>query len=152
MRWLPSARPGGASYALKPEPARPRGAAGMILINRTWFRILAQWLHRMMNCSAVGRGHRRSWSLPGNGVAHLLCWERHERDGSWHAWVSIRVQSTGDPVRHRHHVVSVRADAVRRLENPAAYARVPRRVLGSDGRIRSWTAAGPITRGAHDPG
>jgi len=99
---------------------------------------------------------RRPWSPPivelaGNGVAHLLCWEKHERDGSWHAWVSW-VQSTGDPVRHRHHVVSVRADAVRRLENPAAYARVPRRVLGSDGRIRPWAAAAPITRGAHDPG
>ena len=49
-------------------------------------------------------------------------------------------------------MVSVRADAVRRLENPAAYARVPRRVLGSDGRIRPWTAAAPITRGTHDPG
>ena len=65
---------------------------------------------------------------------------------------TIRVQSTGDPVRHRHHVVSVRADAVRRLENPAAYARVPGRVLGSDGRIRPWTAAAPITRGIRDPG
>ena len=21
-------------------------------------------------------------------VAYLLCWERHERDGSWHAWVT----------------------------------------------------------------
>jgi hypothetical protein len=89
--------------------------------------------------------------LVGNGVAHLLCWERHERDGSWYAWVSW-VQSTGDPVRHRHHVASVRADAVRRLENPAAYERVPRRVLGSDGRIRPWTAAAPTTRGARDPG
>ncbi len=35
MRWPPSARLGGASYALKPEPAGPRGAAGMILIDRT---------------------------------------------------------------------------------------------------------------------
>src|SRR5207244_6012133 len=26
-------------------------------------------------------------------VAHLLCWELLERDGSWHAWV----QSTGEP-------------------------------------------------------
>src|ERR1700726_1556169 len=98
----------------------------------------------------------RPWSPPivelaGDGVGHLLCWEKHERDGSWYAWVSW-VQSTGDPVGHRHHVVSVRADAVRRLENPAAYARVPRRVLGSDGRIRPWTAAAPITRGTHDPG
>ena len=23
--------------------------------------------------------------LAGNGIGHLLCWEQHERDGSWHA-------------------------------------------------------------------
>ena len=49
------------------------------------------------------------------------------------------VQSTGDPVRHRHHVVSVRADSIRRLENPEAYKGVPRRTLGRDGLIRPWT-------------
>jgi hypothetical protein len=99
---------------------------------------------------------RRPWSPPivelaGNGVAHLLCWEKHERDGSWHAWVSW-VQSTGEPVRHRHHVVRVRATTVRRLESPDAYARVPRRVLGSDGQIRAWTPARPGTHGTHDLG
>jgi len=86
----------------------------------------------------------RPWSPPivelvGDGAAHLLCWEQHEQDGSWYAWVSIiRVQSTGDPVRHRHRVVSVRAKAVRRLESPDAYASVPRRTRGRDGRIRPW--------------
>ncbi len=99
---------------------------------------------------------RRPWSPPiveltGNGVAHLLAWEQHERDGSWHAWVSW-VQSTGDPVRHRHHVVSVRAGAVRRLEDPDAYARVPRRVLGRDGQIRPWTPAAQTTPGTREPG
>jgi len=102
---------------------------------------------------------REPWSPPiveltGDGVGHLLCWEQHERDGSWHAWVSW-VQSTGNPVRHRHHVVSVRADAVRRVENPGAYARVPRRVLGSDGQIRPWTPAARSrtqgSRGAGEP-
>ena len=68
---------------------------------------------------------RTPWSPPivemtGGAIGHLLCWERHERDGTWYAWVSW-VQSTGDPVRHRHHVVSVRADGLRRLENPEAY-------------------------------
>jgi hypothetical protein len=63
----------------------------------------------------------------------------------------IRVQSTGDPVRHRHHVVSVRADAIRRLENPDAYAQVPRRMLSSDGRTRPWAAAGLITRDTPGP-
>ena len=99
---------------------------------------------------------RWPWSPPivglaGDGAAHLLCWEQHERDGSWYAWVSW-IQSTGNPVRHRHHVVSVRADAVRRLENPDAYARVPRRMLGSDGQVRPWTPAAPGTRGTHGRG
>jgi hypothetical protein len=97
---------------------------------------------------------RLPWSPPivelaGNGVAHLLCWEQHERDGSWYAWVSW-IQSTGDPVRHRHHVVSVRACTVRPLEEPEAYARVPRRVLGRDGQIRRWTPAAPGTREPRD--
>jgi hypothetical protein len=26
--------------------------------------------------------------LAGGGIGHLLCWERHERDGTWYAWVS----------------------------------------------------------------
>ena len=59
--------------------------------------------------------------MTGGAIAHLLCWEGHEIDGTWYAWVStIRVQFTGDPVRHRHHVVSVRADGLRRLEDPKA--------------------------------
>src|SRR6267378_3806731 len=37
------------------------------------------------------------------------------------------------------------------LENPDAYARVPRRVLGTDGQIRPWTSARLRTRNAHDP-
>jgi hypothetical protein len=76
--------------------------------------------------------------LTGGPVGHLLCWERHERDGSWHAWISW-VHSTGDPVRHRHMIVCVRAGALRPIEDPAAYTDVPRRVLGNDGRIRRWT-------------
>ncbi len=97
----------------------------------------------------------RPWSPPivelaGDSVAHLLCWEQHERDGSWYAWVSW-IQSTGDPVRYRHHVVSVRAAAVRPLENPGAYARVPRRMLGRDGQIRPWTPAASRTQGTHGP-
>ncbi len=79
--------------------------------------------------------------MTGGGIGHLLCWEQHERDGTWHAWVSW-VQSTGDPVRHRHRVVSVRAESVRRLENPDAYTNVPRRTRGRDGRIRPWAPGG----------
>ena len=99
------------------------------------------WLH-----------NHRPWSPPivqlaGGGIGHLLCWEKNERHGSWYAWVSW-VQSTGDPVRHRHHVVSVRAEAVQRLENPDPYARVPRRVLGTDGQIRPWSPPGLSKRDA----
>lgn len=79
--------------------------------------------------------------LTGGVIGHLLCWELHERDGSWHAWVSW-VQSIGDPVRHRHHVVCVRGGAVRRVESPGAYDGVPRRLRGNDGCIRPWTPAG----------
>ena len=85
----------------------------------------------------------KPWSPPivemtGGVIGHLLCWESHEWDGTWYAWVSW-VQSAGDPVRHRHRMVSVRADGVRRLENPEAYKSVRRRTLGRDGRIRPWT-------------
>jgi hypothetical protein len=79
--------------------------------------------------------------MTGGGIGYLLCWEQHERDGTWHAWVSW-VQSTGDPVRHRHRVVSVRAESVRRLESPDAYTNVPRRTRGRDGCIRPWPPDG----------
>jgi hypothetical protein len=38
--------------------------------------------------------------------------------------------------RHVHKVVTVRASSLRPLEAPEAYANVPRRILGRDGRIR----------------
>jgi hypothetical protein len=66
--------------------------------------------------------------MTGGGIGHPFCWERHERDGTWYAWVSW-VQSTSDPVRHRHHMAIVGADGVRRLESPEAYRNVPRRTL-----------------------
>jgi hypothetical protein len=70
-------------------------------------------------------------------VAYLLCWEQHERDGSWYAWVTwIRAQAG----RPRRHVVSVQAAYVHPLELPDVYRQVPRRVLGNDGTIRPWTA------------
>jgi hypothetical protein len=78
-------------------------------------------------------------------VAYLLCWERHERDGSWHAWVTwIRTQA-GRPYRH---VVSVRAASVRPLELPDAYRQVPRWVRGNDGVIRPLAA--PLHERASD--
>jgi hypothetical protein len=98
---------------------------------------------------------RQPWSPPivelaGDGTRHLLCWDSTNGTGPGTPGVSW-VQSTGDPVRYRHHVVAVRADAVRRLENPDAYAQVPHRVLGSDGRIRPWTSPAPATPGTYDP-
>jgi hypothetical protein len=73
-------------------------------------------------------------------VAFLLCWEQHERDGSWWAWVVwVRLRS-GHPYRH---VVSVQAGRICPLEVPEAYRQVPRRVLGNDGVIRAWTPRGP---------
>jgi hypothetical protein len=71
--------------------------------------------------------------LAGGMTGHLLAWERHERDGSWWAWVSW-VHQAGD--RRDHKVVLVRAGSLRPLEPPEAYQAVPRRVRGHDGRIR----------------
>jgi hypothetical protein len=87
----------------------------------------------------VVAGDQRPWAPPlvelAGGIAgHLLTWERHERDGSWWAWVSW-VHETGG--RRDHKVVLVRADSLRPLEPPEAYKAVPRRVRGLDGQIRS---------------
>jgi hypothetical protein len=67
--------------------------------------------------------------MTGGIVGHLLAWERHERDGSWWAWVSW-IQQSGD--KRLHKVVQVRAGSLRPLEPPEAYKDVPRRVLGHD--------------------
>jgi hypothetical protein len=52
---------------------------------------------------------------------HPLCWELHERAGSWYAWVSWD-QATGDPVRHRHRhrhkVVGISAARLTPIEPP----------------------------------
>jgi hypothetical protein len=68
--------------------------------------------------------------MTGGIVGHLLAWERHERDGSWWAWVSWVQESGG---RSYHKVVQVRAGSLRPLEPPEAYKDVPRRVAGRDG-------------------
>jgi hypothetical protein len=49
--------------------------------------------------------------LTGGIVGHLLASERHERDGSWWAWLSWVQESGG---RHVHKVVRVRAAACAR--------------------------------------
>ncbi len=74
--------------------------------------------------------------LAGGMAGHLLAWERHERDGSWWAWVSWVHEAGG---RRDHKVVLVRAGSLRPLEPPEAYRTVPRRMLGHDGRIRDVT-------------
>jgi hypothetical protein len=74
--------------------------------------------------------------LGDTAVAHLLCWELIEVDGSWWAWVSWVQTSGGRPV---HKVVSVRAAGLVPLDDPALYEKVPRRVRGRDGVIRPWS-------------
>jgi hypothetical protein len=74
--------------------------------------------------------------LASGTIGHLVCWERHERDGSWWAWVSW-VRETGDPPVHK--LVCVPARYLTQLETPAAYRHVPRRILGRDGRTRPWS-------------
>jgi hypothetical protein len=84
--------------------------------------------------------------MSGGIVGHLLAWEMHERDGSWHAWVSW-VQDAGG--RHVHKVVDVRAGSLQPLEHPDAYSAVPRRVRGNDGLIRPWSGESGLPA---DPG
>ena len=76
-------------------------------------------------------------------VGHLLAWEMHERDGSWHAWVSWVQQAGG---RHVHKIVDVRAGSLHPLEAPDAYSAVPRRVRGRDGLIRPWSGESGLPR------
>ena len=85
--------------------------------------------------------------MSGGMVGHLLAWEMHERDGSWHAWVSW-VQETGG--RHVRKVVDVRA-GLQPLESPDAYSAVPRRVRGSDGLIRPWSGESGLRPGPPIP-
>jgi len=84
-------------------------------------------------------GNQAPWAPPlvemaGGLVGHLLAWERHERDGSWWAWVSWVQESGG---RRNHKVVLVRAGSLSPLEMAEVYKTVPRRVLGEDGQIRA---------------
>jgi hypothetical protein len=65
---------------------------------------------------------KTSWAPPlvelaGGMPGHLLAWERHERDGSWRAWVSWVHEASG---RRDHKVVLVRAKSLRPLESPEA--------------------------------
>jgi hypothetical protein len=82
-------------------------------------------------------------------VGHLLAWEMHEHDGTWHAWVSWIQQAGG---RHVHKVVDVRAGSLQPLEPPDAYSAVPRRVRGSDGLIRPWSGESGLRRGCNRRG
>jgi hypothetical protein len=85
--------------------------------------------------------------LAGGPIGHLLCWDRHERDGSWWAWVSW-IQETSS--RTVHKLVCVPADSLTRLEAPDAYREVPRRVLGQDGQVRPWSRQPGAPRAARD--
>jgi hypothetical protein len=75
--------------------------------------------------------------LGGGIVAHLLAWQQQESDGTWWAWVSW-VQQTSERVVHK--IVLVRAGTLAPLEEPSAYADVPRRVHCADGTIRPFAA------------
>jgi hypothetical protein len=77
--------------------------------------------------------------LAGGMAGHPMAWERHERDGSWWAWVPW-VHEAGGCRDHKSGpgagVVLVRAHSVRPLESPEAYKAGSRRVRGLDGQIR----------------
>jgi hypothetical protein len=62
--------------------------------------------------------------LASGPVGHLLCWERHDRCGSWQAWVSWVQESGSRPV---HKLVGVPAGSLTlaQMEGPDAYRQVP---------------------------
>ena len=77
-------------------------------------------LSNLLSHTGVVVGERAPWAPPlvemtGGIVGHLLAWERHERDGSWWAWVSWVHEAGG---RRDHKVVQVRAGSLRPLEPP----------------------------------
>jgi hypothetical protein len=82
--------------------------------------------------------------VPGGMMGHLLAWERHERDGSWWAWVSWTHQTSAALITR----LSWSGPAsLRPLEPPQAYKAVPRRLRGSGGQIwGSGLAASGSTR------
>ena len=69
--------------------------------------------------------------LSGGMTGHLLAWERHERDGSWWAWVSWVHEAGG---RRDHKVVLVRADSLRPLGSPRLTRQCRAGCVASTGR------------------
>ena len=70
--------------------------------------------------------------MTGGGIGHLLCWERHERDGTWYAWVSLgpvhrRPGTPPPPRRERPHRVSTAPGEPGRLHERATPHTWPRR-------------------------
>lgn len=70
--------------------------------------------------------------MGGGIVGHLLAWQLQENDGSWWAWVSW-VQQGSERVVHK--VVLVQVGSLAPLEEPGAYAEVPRRLHRADGTV-----------------
>ena len=121
---------------------RSRGrspATAGTLNSRTWFRILGSWLRRTMSFSAVGRGHRRSWSWP--GTVPRICCAGSSRSGMDPGTPGC--PGSSPPGIRSGTVTTWSASASMRCNAwriPEAYARVPRRTLGGDGQIRPWTS------------
>src|ERR1700757_2237898 len=73
-------------------------------------------------------------------VGHLLAWERHERDGSWWAWVSCVHEAGSRPV---HKLVCVPAESLTPTEAPPG--RLPAGApedLRNGGRVRYGSQRG----------
>lgn len=154
--------------SVPPVPAAGRALAPISSANwRSLSRAPGSWLANLVmrwrasttrtRVRILGNMQHAPWSPPlvemsGGQVGHLLEWRQHERDGSWHAWVSW-VQTTGDPPRHRHKVVEVRgsqsARSKHRRPTPASRAGSSART-GRSGRGRRRAAKRPASRNQRD--
>lgn len=74
-------------------------------------------------------------------AAYLLGRLRLEVTGEWRAIVTY-VRKVADRPAERK-VAEVSGTGVRPMEPPAAYASVPRLVLGKDGQVTTWEPAPP---------
>ena len=77
--------------------------------------------------------------LPGaQQPGYLLAWMRTESTGAWEAVVTwVRVRGEGSAATYQRMVVTT--SSARPLEDTGAYARVPRLIRRSDGRIERLT-------------
>jgi hypothetical protein len=112
-------------------PARRRDALGIALLALAaalWSGTASRCLHyaNVLSDTRMVAG-QAPWCPPlvqmtSGSIGHLLCWERHERDGTWWAWVSWIQGSGARPV---YKIVAVTRRLARARRGPRGLRRRP---------------------------